>query len=344
MDTTMDATMCDGHNHVAEDLLTLPYFDSADEDLPTTPETSENETAFPVPDEGMPVTLNPLGGCKNTSTFKRPLVECPSVNLACSGLGKRGRQAPQAARAPTVAQAEPPRRESSAPVEQPEGSRTPLAANPASSAPVTPPGGPTEKLASSAMKTSQIKKSVKIEQPESSRAPQAESPASSATVAHASWPYGMKLLHAYSYVLLSDIPYGPHLTKRFCYNKYGGQQKAEQAAIEYMKGVEEGAQAKSSRKHGQKAQAEVEEGASSATAMKPMCIERHSRKSVLLRNIPYGPPWTKSFSYNKYGGQQKAEQAAIEHMKEVKKVWRNIQRAAHAKSKQQPSTASSPPA
>ena len=214
----------------AEDLLTLPDFDSADEGLPTSPETSENDTAFPVPDEGRPVTFNPLGGCNNhTGTFKkRPLLACAFGDLACDG--KWCRRALQAARPPTVAQDEPPRQEASAPVEQPEGSRTPLAANPASSAPVTPPGGPTEKLASSAMKTSQIKKSVKIEQPESSRAPQAESSASSAMK-----PMTIEHTFSRSSFLLKNIPYGPNKTKTFSYNKYGGQQKARQAAIQHMK-------------------------------------------------------------------------------------------------------------
>ena len=54
--------------------------------------------------------------------------------------------------------------------------------------------------------------------------------------------------------------------------------------------------------------------------MKPMTIEHTAtRSSFLLKNIPYGPHKTKTFSYNKYGGQQKAQQAAIKHMKELRK-------------------------
>ena len=62
MDTTMGADI----DAADEDLLTNPEFDAVDKDLLTspefdsTPETS-NETAFPVPDEGRPVTFNPLG-------------------------------------------------------------------------------------------------------------------------------------------------------------------------------------------------------------------------------------------------------------------------------------------
>ena len=141
MDTTMGADI----DAADEDLLTNPEFDAVDKDLLTspefdsTPETS-NETAFPVPDEGRPVTFNPLGGCKNhTGTFKRPLLECSSGDLACSGLGKCGRRALQASRPPTIAQDEPPRQEAIAPAEQPEVAST--AGSELPSAPVTPPRG-----------------------------------------------------------------------------------------------------------------------------------------------------------------------------------------------------------
>ena len=231
----------------AEDLLTLPDFDSADEGLPTSPETSENDTAFPVPDEGRPVTFNPLGGCNNhTGTFKkRPLLACAFGDLACDG--KWCRRALQAARPPTVAQDEPPRQEASAPAEQPESGRAPQAANPASSAPVTPPGEPTEKLVtpprglrqlrqwpSTATKkklvSSAKKKKTKKKLVSSAKKKLVSSTATEKKkrmVIHHRQAYGQ------SYVL-KNIPHGRYNSKTFSYRDYGGQARAHRAAKKHM--------------------------------------------------------------------------------------------------------------
>ena len=192
----------------AEDLLTLPDFDSADEGLPTSPETSENDTAFPVPDEGRPVTFNPLGGCNNhTGTFKkRPLLACAFGVLACDG--KRCRRALQAERPPTVAQDEPPRQEAIAPAEQPEVAST--AGSELPSAPVTPPRGLRQlrQWPSTATKACQTESEKRM------------------VIHHQA--------NGQSY-LLKNIPHGRYNTKTFSYKKYGGQQKAHKAAMKHMK-------------------------------------------------------------------------------------------------------------
>ena len=42
-----------------------------------------------------------------------------------------------------------------------------------------------------------------------------------------------------------------------------------------------------------------------------------TRESFLLQNIPHGPHKTKTFTYKKYGGREKAHKAAKAHMKEL---------------------------
>ena len=49
-----------------------------------------------------------------------------------------------------------------------------------------------------------------------------------------------------------------------------------------------------------------------------MTIEHTAtRSSFLLQNIPHGPHKTKTFTYKKYGGREKAHKAAKAHMKEL---------------------------
>ena len=205
-----------------------------------TPETS-NETAFPVPDEGRPVTFNPLG--------EWPSGECPCGHLACKRYLRRcGRPALQAARPPTVAHDEPPRQEASAPAEQPESGRAPQAANPASSAPVTPPGEPTEKLVtpprglrqlrqwpSTATKKKLVSSAKKKEKTKKKLVSSAKKKLVSSTatekkkrmVIHHRQAYGQ------SYVL-KNIPHGRYKTKTFSYRDYGGQARAHRAAKKHM--------------------------------------------------------------------------------------------------------------
>ena len=148
---------------------------------------AEGSTSLPS-SQGVPVRKRPAAALS--------FLQCPSANLAFSGLGKRGRRAPQAEN-----------RALSAPVEQPEVRRAPLAGNPGSSAPVAPPKfqRPAKKLASSAMKASRSKKPMRLED----------------TITRGCFV----LLH---------IPHGKSKTKTFSYKRYGGREQARQAAQEHM--------------------------------------------------------------------------------------------------------------
>ena len=130
------------------DMAEAPLIEMAEADTTMDSETaldSEGGTALPSP-KAEPVALGP--GRRNKGSVAGMLT-CPPENLAPSGLGKRGRRAPQAKNSVSEGQA--------------GSSRAPQAESPAFSAPAGPQEGAAQEPAPSAMAAAGQPNPMKVE-------------------------------------------------------------------------------------------------------------------------------------------------------------------------------------